>query len=134
MGDFRRHLGRSLAAAIALILMLIAAMGNLLHLKAQHRTSISTLFLQNFLGVTEEKRDPSLNGSNRVEQEQWELEAAGRRRLAGPGSSPPTCRSRCGHCFPCRPVHVPVQPGHSMPLEYYPEAWRCKCGNKLFMP
>ncbi|CAA0814181.1 EPIDERMAL PATTERNING FACTOR-like protein 4 [Striga hermonthica] len=57
-----------------------------------------------------------------------------RRRLGVPGSSPPTCRSRCGRCAPCDPVHVPVQPGFSMPLEYYPEAWRCKCGNKLFMP
>ncbi|XP_059625247.1 EPIDERMAL PATTERNING FACTOR-like protein 5 [Cornus florida] len=56
------------------------------------------------------------------------------RRLRGPGSSPPTCRSKCGICSPCKPVHVPIQPGLSMPLEYYPEAWRCKCGNKLFMP
>ncbi|KAL3505982.1 hypothetical protein ACH5RR_031364 [Cinchona calisaya] len=57
-----------------------------------------------------------------------------RRRLIGPGSSPPTCRSKCGNCAPCKPVHVPIQPGFSRPLEYYPEAWRCKCGNKLFMP
>ncbi|XAR49062.1 hypothetical protein NMG60_11032107 [Bertholletia excelsa] len=56
------------------------------------------------------------------------------RRLIGPGSWPPGCRSKCGSCTPCRPVHVPVQPGLSEPLEYYPEAWRCKCGNKLFMP
>ncbi|KAF8037955.1 hypothetical protein BT93_B0717 [Corymbia citriodora subsp. variegata] len=60
--------------------------------------------------------------------------AAARRRLVGPGSAPPSCRSRCGDCSPCKPVHVPVQPGLSIPLEYYPEAWRCKCGNKLFMP
>eukprot|EP00268_Persea_americana_P063605 TRINITY_DN8262_c0_g3_i1.p1 TRINITY_DN8262_c0_g3~~TRINITY_DN8262_c0_g3_i1.p1 ORF type:complete len:139 (+),score=11.60 TRINITY_DN8262_c0_g3_i1:180-596(+) len=57
-----------------------------------------------------------------------------RRRLGGLGSSPPTCRSKCGRCWPCKPVHVPIQPGQKMPLEYYPEAWRCKCGNKLFMP
>ncbi|XP_057959757.1 EPIDERMAL PATTERNING FACTOR-like protein 4 [Malania oleifera] len=57
-----------------------------------------------------------------------------RRRLAGPGSSPPTCRSKCGKCTPCKPVHVPIQPGLSLPQEYYPEAWRCKCGDKLFMP
>ncbi|KAF4352870.1 EPIDERMAL PATTERNING FACTOR-like protein 4 [Cannabis sativa] len=56
------------------------------------------------------------------------------KRLAGPGSSPPTCRSKCGRCSPCKPVHVPIQPGLSFPLEYYPEAWRCKCGNNLFMP
>ncbi|TVU48301.1 hypothetical protein EJB05_07934 [Eragrostis curvula] len=60
--------------------------------------------------------------------------AAARRGLVGPGSSPPTCRSRCGGCHPCRPVHVAIQPGRSFLLEYYPEAWRCKCGNKLFMP
>ncbi|KAI3459422.1 hypothetical protein Pfo_016085 [Paulownia fortunei] len=57
-----------------------------------------------------------------------------RRRLGGPGSWPPTCRSKCGWCEPCKPVHVPIQPGFSMPLEYYPEAWRCKCGDRLFMP
>ncbi|KAG6435588.1 hypothetical protein SASPL_100462 [Salvia splendens] len=56
-----------------------------------------------------------------------------RRRLGGPGSWPPSCRSKCGRCTPCKAVHVPIQPGMSMPLEYYPEAWRCKCGNKLFM-
>ncbi|PIA45046.1 hypothetical protein AQUCO_01700537v1 [Aquilegia coerulea] len=57
-----------------------------------------------------------------------------RRRLSGPGSSPPTCRIKCGRCTPCKAVHVPIQPGVSVPLEYYPEAWRCKCHNKLFMP
>ncbi|KAK7280077.1 hypothetical protein RJT34_25139 [Clitoria ternatea] len=56
------------------------------------------------------------------------------KRFGGPGSSPPLCRSKCGWCSPCQPVHVPVQPGLIIRLEYYPEAWRCKCGNKLFMP
>ncbi|KAJ8765841.1 hypothetical protein K2173_015806 [Erythroxylum novogranatense] len=56
------------------------------------------------------------------------------KRVVGPGSSPPTCRSKCGRCSPCKPVNVPIQPGLTIPLEYYPEAWRCKCGNKLFMP
>ncbi|KAI9089727.1 hypothetical protein K1719_029020 [Acacia pycnantha] len=59
---------------------------------------------------------------------------ADQKRNGGPGSFPPSCRSKCGWCSPCEPVHVPIQPGQSMPLEYYPEAWRCKCGNKLFMP
>ncbi|XP_030456645.1 EPIDERMAL PATTERNING FACTOR-like protein 4 [Syzygium oleosum] len=59
---------------------------------------------------------------------------ARRRLLAGPGSSPPTCRAKCERCSPCRAVHVPIHPGLSLPLEYYPEAWRCKCGNKLFNP
>ncbi|AEE76680.1 EPIDERMAL PATTERNING FACTOR-like protein 5 [Arabidopsis thaliana] len=56
------------------------------------------------------------------------------KRLGGPGSVPPMCRLKCGKCEPCKAVHVPIQPGLIMPLEYYPEAWRCKCGNKLFMP
>ncbi|KAE8663495.1 EPIDERMAL PATTERNING FACTOR-like protein 4 [Hibiscus syriacus] len=56
------------------------------------------------------------------------------KQLSGPGSQPPSCRSNCGSCSPCKAVHVPVQPGLAMPLEYYPEAWRCKCGNKVFMP
>lgn len=56
------------------------------------------------------------------------------KRLGGPGSVPPKCRSKCGKCEPCKAVQVPIQPGLITPLEYYPEAWRCKCGNKLFMP
>lgn len=48
------------------------------------------------------------------------------------GGAPPICRSKCMNCEPCKPVHVPVPPSQIM--EYYPEAWRCKCGNKLFIP
>ncbi|XVF05843.1 hypothetical protein REPUB_Repub05bG0208200 [Reevesia pubescens] len=58
----------------------------------------------------------------------------GRRFLSGPGSSPPRCTSKCGKCTPCKPVHVPLPPGTPVTTEYYPEAWRCKCGNKLYMP
>ncbi|XP_020216936.1 EPIDERMAL PATTERNING FACTOR-like protein 6 [Cajanus cajan] len=57
-----------------------------------------------------------------------------RKFLRGPGSSPPLCTSKCGSCTPCRPVHVTVPPGTPVTAEYYPEAWRCKCGNKLSMP
>ncbi|XP_011080656.1 EPIDERMAL PATTERNING FACTOR-like protein 6 [Sesamum indicum] len=57
-----------------------------------------------------------------------------RRLLGGLGSSPPRCTSKCGECTPCKPVHVPVPPGTPVTTEYYPEAWRCKCGNKLYMP
>ncbi|XP_020586110.1 EPIDERMAL PATTERNING FACTOR-like protein 5 [Phalaenopsis equestris] len=71
---------------------------------------------------------------NQAKDQQWRLPPQTRRRLAGPGSSPPICRSRCGDCFPCRPIHVAIQKGQIMPLEYYPEAWRCKCRNKLFLP
>jgi len=59
-----------------------------------------------------------------------------RRRLLaeGPGSYPPRCASKCGDCSPCYPVHVAVPPGVPVTTEYYPEAWRCKCGNRLYMP
>ncbi|CAO2182498.1 unnamed protein product [Urochloa humidicola] len=59
-----------------------------------------------------------------------------RRRLLaeGPGSYPPRCTSKCGNCSPCYPVHVAVPPGVPVTTEYYPEAWRCKCGNRLYMP
>lgn len=83
--------------------------------------------------VHQEVKEESLE--NKQEQYYWHQFVVTQRRLAvGPGSSPPTCRARCGRCDPCRPVHVAIQPGLSRPLEYYPEAWRCKCGNKLFMP
>ncbi|KAL1536114.1 hypothetical protein AAHA92_28814 [Salvia divinorum] len=52
----------------------------------------------------------------------------------GPGSSPPSCRSKCGWCTPCEAVHVAIHPGFSSKLEYYPEAWRCKCRDKIFIP
>ncbi|KZV25780.1 EPIDERMAL PATTERNING FACTOR-like protein 6 [Dorcoceras hygrometricum] len=57
-----------------------------------------------------------------------------RRVLGWPGSSPPRCTSKCGRCTPCKPVHVTVPPGTPVTTEYYPEAWRCKCGNRLYMP
>ncbi|GAB4824276.1 hypothetical protein Ancab_007163 [Ancistrocladus abbreviatus] len=56
------------------------------------------------------------------------------RNLGGLGSRPPRCTTKCGNCTPCKPVHVSVPPGTPVTVEYYPEAWRCKCGNKLFMP
>ncbi|PON37664.1 hypothetical protein PanWU01x14_318220 [Parasponia andersonii] len=59
---------------------------------------------------------------------------ASARHLSGIGSSPPRCLWKCGSCTPCKPVHVPVPPGTPVTAEYYPEAWRCKCGNKLYMP
>ncbi|XP_062179263.1 EPIDERMAL PATTERNING FACTOR-like protein 4 [Phragmites australis] len=71
-------------------------------------------------------------GAHPVDQE---LAFAGRRLLsAGPGSHPPRCTSKCGSCSPCYPVHVSVPPGVLVTTEYYPEAWRCKCRNQLYMP
>ncbi|KAG9141131.1 hypothetical protein Leryth_001635 [Lithospermum erythrorhizon] len=62
------------------------------------------------------------------------IQSQGRRLLGIPGSFPPRCTSKCGRCTPCKPVHVPVPPGTPVMAEYYPEAWRCKCGNRLYMP
>jgi hypothetical protein len=52
------------------------------------------------------------------------------------GSAPPTCQGKCGTCSPCNPIHVSIGSPHGAltQQEYYPEVWRCKCGNKLFMP
>ena len=55
------------------------------------------------------------------------------------GSAPPSCQGKCGSCVPCTPIHVsvgssPVHAGSVVQQEYYPEVWRCKCGNKTFMP
>ncbi|CAM0871399.1 unnamed protein product [Alopecurus aequalis] len=94
------------------------------------------LFLVAALGACAATSRGSGVGGRALKQYSWDPAAAAarRRELVGPGSSPPTCRSRCGGCHPCRPVHVAIQPGVSFPLEYYPEAWRCKCGDRLFMP
>ncbi|CAK9218014.1 unnamed protein product [Sphagnum jensenii] len=54
----------------------------------------------------------------------------------GPGSSLPSCTGKCGVCSPCKPVHVTIGSPHEVisETEYYPEVWRCQCGNKLFIP
>ncbi|XP_024361814.1 uncharacterized protein [Physcomitrium patens] len=59
---------------------------------------------------------------------------SGRRGLVG--SSPPTCRSKCGLCTPCKAVHVAISSPHGVisETEYYPEVWRCQCGNRYYMP
>ncbi|KAK1428608.1 hypothetical protein QVD17_17447 [Tagetes erecta] len=72
--------------------------------------------------------------ANNEKQTLWPWTTTSRRRLTGPGSSPPRCAWKCGRCTPCKPVHVPVPPGNPVTAEYYPEAWRCKCGNRLYMP
>ncbi|URE27623.1 epidermal patterning factor-like protein [Musa troglodytarum] len=77
-----------------------------------------------FVGIDQEVEERPLGSP---EQQHWE-------RLVGPGSSPPSCRARCGRCFPCQPVRVMIQPGQSVLQDYKPEAWRSRCGNKLFVP
>ncbi|XVE58928.1 hypothetical protein DITRI_Ditri05aG0002400 [Diplodiscus trichospermus] len=86
-----------------------------------------------FQEIAEKRKNKESMGSIPVDIERLPLSLA-RRFLSGPGSSPPRCASKCGKCTPCKPVHVPVPPGTPVIAEYYPEAWRCKCGNKLYMP
>ncbi|KAI5066023.1 hypothetical protein GOP47_0018647 [Adiantum capillus-veneris] len=50
------------------------------------------------------------------------------------GSSPPKCVKKCGSCNPCKSVIVPIHIPASLPTDYYPVTWRCKCGGKLYMP
>ncbi|KAI5003446.1 hypothetical protein ZWY2020_030606 [Hordeum vulgare] len=72
-----------------------------------------------------------------VNQDRSRASGSGSRRrltVEGPGSYPPRCTSKCGSCNPCYPVHVAVPPGVPVTTEYYPEAWRCRCGNRLYMP
>jgi len=93
--------------------------------------SISTTLSFSGSGSGTVKHQEMGNGSP---TSQWKREVAEQKKLAGPGSTPPSCRSKCDWCNPCQPVHVPVHPGLIIRLEYYPEAWRCKCGNKYFSP
>ncbi|KAJ7979986.1 EPIDERMAL PATTERNING FACTOR-like protein [Quillaja saponaria] len=90
------------------------------------KVSIRKISGHRVVGLQNEEEKP--NGSVK------EQALTDQKRYGRPGSWPPSCTSKCGLCSPCKPVHVPVHPGLSIPLEYYPEAWRCKCGNKLFMP
>ncbi|CAM8893456.1 unnamed protein product [Rhodiola kirilowii] len=118
MGRHRRQIhAATITTALAFLLFASAS-------------SILTFTQQPDGSGTDTTRDTSAATSSRAREETERVV----RRLIGPGSYPPSCRSKCGRCVPCRPVHVPIQPGLSKPLEYYPEAWRCKCGNNLFMP
>ncbi|CAL5209641.1 unnamed protein product [Lathyrus oleraceus] len=92
-------------------------------------SAITTLAPQPSSGTVKYQESETLSPAS-----PWERDMTQQKKLNGPGSAPPSCRSKCGWCNPCHPVHVPVQPGLIIRLEYYPEAWRCKCGNKLFLP
>ncbi|XP_042434627.1 EPIDERMAL PATTERNING FACTOR-like protein 4 [Zingiber officinale] len=102
----------------------------------------STLLLSLFCLTAQLPTHRSVNQKGGVDSLMMEpysqvAEGASRRRAlaGGPGSYPPRCTGKCGDCAPCDPVHVAVPPGSSpVTTEYYPEAWRCKCGNKLYMP
>ncbi|XP_042495580.1 EPIDERMAL PATTERNING FACTOR-like protein 4 [Macadamia integrifolia] len=121
MGVLHQH-HRRLSSATALALLLFAFASSSSSSSSSSYTSATAHSalspIRQLGGVVKEEREES-----------WERLLTGR-RLAGPGSSPPTCRTKCGKCSPCKAVHVPIQPGWSTPLEYYPEAWRCKCDRK----
>uniref|UniRef100_A0A7N0UCD1 Epidermal patterning factor-like protein n=1 Tax=Kalanchoe fedtschenkoi TaxID=63787 RepID=A0A7N0UCD1_KALFE len=130
-------------AATALAFLLLAFASSALSFTQQPGKRANTRPLMSFYssnptdGRRVDQREPAAAAaadSRLVAGLSEEIERVIMRRLIGPGSSPPSCRSKCGRCAPCRPVHVPIQPGLTKPLEYYPEAWRCKCGNNLFMP
>ncbi|KAI0519321.1 hypothetical protein KFK09_006763 [Dendrobium nobile] len=93
--------------------------------------SISALYSSYSNGDSQSDRGKSSRTATFIQaKEMREMGGPG----GGPGSYPPRCTLKCGDCSPCYPVHVPVPPGTPVIAEYYPEAWRCKCGNKLFMP
>ncbi|PRQ34757.1 hypothetical protein RchiOBHm_Chr5g0072621 [Rosa chinensis] len=97
-------------------------------------TSTSTCSLDCSFPLSTAKADTNFQEEQRGKKAMVMPLSLARRYLSGPGSSPPRCTSKCGRCTPCKPVHVPVPPGTPVTAEYYPEAWRCKCGNKLYMP
>ncbi|XP_058739737.1 EPIDERMAL PATTERNING FACTOR-like protein 5 [Vicia villosa] len=111
-------------------------------LRRKHHHNHHCLLLPTFLlllfssssAITTLAPQPSTGTVKYEETKNLSPEVTQQEKLNGPGSAPPSCRSKCGWCNPCHPVHVPVQPGLIIRLEYYPEAWRCKCGNKLFLP
>ncbi|KAF8397129.1 hypothetical protein HHK36_016036 [Tetracentron sinense] len=82
---------------------------------------------------TGEKRK-NIEGISISRSKSWVSRSLTRRNLSGAGSWPPRCTSKCGKCKPCKPVRVTIPPGRPVTTEYYPEAWRCKCGNKLYLP
>ncbi|CAL4980417.1 unnamed protein product [Urochloa decumbens] len=116
------------ASALLVAVLLAAAMGRPIRLPA---AALARSRIDSSTAITTTTTTTTTRSAT------WTAAAvpAGRRRwLVGPGSSPPTCRARCGRCTPCRPTRVAIQPGVGPQWEYYPEVWRCKCGNKLFMP
>ncbi|RAL37362.1 hypothetical protein DM860_000056 [Cuscuta australis] len=90
-----------------------------------HKLKIPTMYMQ---------QKKTVKGKERASPTTATGGGGSRRLLSGLGSFPPRCTSKCGRCVPCKPVHVPVPPGTPVTAEYYPEAWRCKCGNKYYMP
>eukprot|EP00250_Pteridium_aquilinum_P034225 c7257_g1_i1 orf=328-870(+) len=74
--------------------------------------------------------------SSRSRKRDAHFQSGGRVMMGKLGSMPPSCVKRCNGCTPCEAVQVPVGQRRKRIglLEYYPEAWRCKCKNKLYNP
>ncbi|XP_050212254.1 EPIDERMAL PATTERNING FACTOR-like protein 5 [Mercurialis annua] len=51
------------------------------------------------------------------------------------GSYPAKCHLKCNQCKPCMPIEVSIR---SMELQekdyYYPQVWKCLCGDYIFSP
>ncbi|CAA6658499.1 unnamed protein product [Spirodela intermedia] len=124
----RRHRRLSAIAAVALLFFATALDSH----AAQFNLSLPSPLLP-----TPRRK---LGGRRRPRQRGGGGEPAGRRRRRRPEATrrarvvPAHVPRQVRQVLPCRPVHVAVHPGRIIPLDYYPEAWRCKCGSKLFMP
>ncbi|KAF2294442.1 hypothetical protein GH714_011441 [Hevea brasiliensis] len=50
------------------------------------------------------------------------------------GSFPAKCHSKCNQCKPCKPVQVSVPAMELKENDYYPQVWKCICGEDIFSP
>ncbi|KAL3350457.1 hypothetical protein AABB24_023088, partial [Solanum stoloniferum] len=52
------------------------------------------------------------------------------------GSIPVACHSKCYQCMPCMPIQVLIEEDNDEQNneQYYPQVWRCSCGDKVFSP
>ncbi|OAY45413.1 EPIDERMAL PATTERNING FACTOR-like protein 4 [Manihot esculenta] len=51
------------------------------------------------------------------------------------GSFPAECHFKCNQCKPCMPVQVSVPAMEFKENdEYYPQVWKCICGEDIFSP
>lgn len=139
----RNRVGASLWFAMTLALMIVCTTYAQARIFLHQTEGVPVQTANITKGREREKRVCRVLGTSSAGPSAWKLgfcqkvihmSTRKERRLIGPGSHPPSCIAKCGKCVPCKAVHVPIQPGRNRPLEYYPEAWRCKCGNKLYLP
>ncbi|XP_057512222.1 EPIDERMAL PATTERNING FACTOR-like protein 6 [Actinidia eriantha] len=121
-------------SALALLGTICAETDPCLDIRCQMATK-ADISIQEFEMVLKKMNDKQEIKISKAKMEEVSLSLSRTRRfLSGPGSWPPRCTSKCGRCTPCNPVHMLVPPGTPVMAEYYPEAWRCKCGNRLYIP